>query len=1097
MKMNKYLAILICAIMITMTIGYVSAFEFDNIKDYDSSTKTITIKNSFLWMFDLGDVATITLETELIEYVGSGKDVKVAEFTINNYAEDYPKFLKKMELFDTKKGDKKITRDITYKYRVLTGTREIVNSWGCGVESPKDCKPNVESYNLNEYEWVEFDKEKDLPKGEITIGVFTEVIDGDRVEWIPELFGVEIDEWAIWTSGMSLDLTHYYNMDGFISSAGIGNLQAKTGTPIFNDSNCIFGDCVNIVASHNVQTNNQLVDFNLKHRNNSLNVWVYPMGNTDGVLFSSSPDNLWGIYHYAVGGTNGIINFAWGDGTCNDFNGGGIKFPVDELHMLTITNNGSDLLFYKDGVFGGNCQQVNDNAVMHLNIGEKHDLIWTWAGAVDELATWNRTITQSEITRLYNDGTGINYTATPFYEINITLNDQINGSVISTKNATLNCSASSIGDVMNLSLIIGNVINKTVTNTSTNDTLNIEEIENFPDGLANWTCKASSLQYEEIPFKLQYFTVDAESPVLDVLKPNVTFNYLDNQTILNWTVHDSTGLDLCWYEYSGTNVTTDCGTNETILNITSDVRFLTFYANDTTGKLSSEEISWNYLVYENSQTYIKDVLEGSAQTLIVNLTYNSSYYNFIGGELFHNNTANTGTRTGIGDEAIFTSIVDMPLVTAKTNISFYWNITLNHLADTFYAISETNNQTTDTISITNCSTNIAQIFNFTIRDEETQQSLEGAGNNTLLEVEILLYPKDSTTLIYNYSESFADKNSVAFCLSKNLTNSSYDIDLTVGFESDDRVREFYYVDKGTLNSSTIINSLTSKNISLYDLITADSTSFLFNFYDEDGLIRDDVIVHTFRKYIGEGVFHEVERSKQNEGGDTIVHLVEEDVIYYFAISQEGEVIYTSSPYTALCQTTPCEILLEASSGYPEFSGDWDLVDNGGYSITSDYETREVNLSYSLTSPSTMNLTIYEINSSGDVEPIGSAESTGVGGDLVVTIPISYDNKTFFASVYKNDIFLRSMYIDMEEDAGFHFGNTLSLFLGAIIILTLVLVAVANGEGAVVFAILGVLFTGVLGIVDYRATTGSSLLIYFIVLGAIILWKTNKRRRGGD
>jgi len=113
-----------------------------------------------------------------------------------------------------------------------------------------------------------------------------------------------------------------------------------------------------------------------------------------------------------------------------------------------------------------------------------------------------------------------------------------------------------------------------------------------------------------------------------------------------------------------------------------------------------------------------------------------------------------------------------------------------------------------------------------------------------------------------------------------------------------------------------------------DLLTADSTSFLFNYFDKDGLSVEDSVVHVFRKYIGEGSWREVERGKADINGDTIVHLVEEDVIYYFIISDAGEIVFTSKQYTALCQATPCTIQLEASGTSATFPTDWDLVDGG-------------------------------------------------------------------------------------------------------------------------------------------------------------------------
>jgi hypothetical protein len=333
------------------------------------------------------------------------------------------------------------------------------------------------------------------------------------------------------------------------------------------------------------------------------------------------------------------------------------------------------------------------------------------------------------------------------------------------------------------------------------------------------------------------------------------------------------------------------------------------------------------------------------------------------------------------------------------------------------------------------------------------------------------------------------------CIPDGLLNTtSYRIDFTAGFEEASRVHEFFYLDNGTLNSSNSFNDLTTKNVILRDLLSADSTSFLFQFFDSDGLAVDNAMVHVFRKYIGEGTFREVERAKQDENGDTVVHLVEEDVIYYFVISANGVTQYTSSTYTALCQTTPCEIQLEEGGGFQQFTNDWDLVDNGGYTLTALSSTRVVNLTYALDTPSKMNLTVYALDDDGAYSSVGSTQAQSTSGELLVTVPTVSGNTTFFASVYQDDTFLKSSWIDFEEDAGLYFGNTLSLFLGAIIILSLGLIAVAEGGAVILFLMLGMFVSMALGLVDYRTSTGLNILIYFIIAGGIILWKVTRRNR---
>jgi len=57
-------------------ISFTTALEFDNVKNYDEVTKTVTITNAFGFG---DDIATVKLNTPLINYVMRGEDRLVAE----------------------------------------------------------------------------------------------------------------------------------------------------------------------------------------------------------------------------------------------------------------------------------------------------------------------------------------------------------------------------------------------------------------------------------------------------------------------------------------------------------------------------------------------------------------------------------------------------------------------------------------------------------------------------------------------------------------------------------------------------------------------------------------------------------------------------------------------------------------------------------------------------------------------------------------------------------------------------------------------------------------------------------------------------------
>jgi hypothetical protein len=325
------------------------------------------------------------------------------------------------------------------------------------------------------------------------------------------------------------------------------------------------------------------------------------------------------------------------------------------------------------------------------------------------------------------------------------------------------------------------------------------------------------------------------------------------------------------------------------------------------------------------------------------------------------------------------------------------------------------------------------------------------------------------------------------CVPNEILNSStFKIDFTAGYNAGGHVQEFYYLDNGTLDNTNNFNSYTTHSINLHDLSSADSTTFLFAFTDVDGLEIDDAIIHTFRDYIGEGIFREVERSKQDDNGQTHVHLVEEDVIYYFMVTQYGNIIFTSNTYNAKCLATPCEISLSASPT----ETNWSIIDNEGgqYAVTSDKPTRIVTTTFSIDSSDLVNASVYKVIN-GNATLVNSTSVTSMSGSLDVAIPLAYGNATYFVAIYRNNSFIKSAWIDMTESGRNYFG-TMGAILGGLIVLSMMLMAVSEGAGFIIFTVFALVVVVIMQLVEL----GWMALISIICAGAIILWKLVTRRQ---
>ncbi len=131
--------------------------------------------------------------------------------------------------------------------------------------------------------WLLLTKKAFKQNEELTIGIFTEVQVGDYVEWIPTFFGVEIDEWAFWTEGLSANLVSYYT------------LNETTGTTAFDSLGLINFTLFNATLNQDGLIGKSVLKAGTLGANTSYisgptftkNVWIKRNGDYNGAIFSN------------------------------------------------------------------------------------------------------------------------------------------------------------------------------------------------------------------------------------------------------------------------------------------------------------------------------------------------------------------------------------------------------------------------------------------------------------------------------------------------------------------------------------------------------------------------------------------------------------------------------------------------------------------------------------------------------------------------------------------------------------------------------------------------------------------------------------------
>jgi len=211
----------------------------------------VTIYNTFLG-FKTSEVGKARLNTPLNVKVATGyqKGSRILNYGLY---EDYKNILKDLEFYDLKKGKEKINRNYDLKY--LTYEEVEVNDYkniiiGYSENGTAIYENTIIGTHLETREkWTKVTP-ADLKKNDmVTIGLFTDVQVGDKVEWIPTIFGKEVNEWAVWTNDININIVGYWDFEdatmedkvngqnatavgvtGSIVSGKIGNAVSFTGT---------------------------------------------------------------------------------------------------------------------------------------------------------------------------------------------------------------------------------------------------------------------------------------------------------------------------------------------------------------------------------------------------------------------------------------------------------------------------------------------------------------------------------------------------------------------------------------------------------------------------------------------------------------------------------------------------------------------------------------------------------------------------------------------------------------------------------------------------------------------------------------------------
>ena len=582
-----------------------------------------------------------------------------------------------------------------------------------------------------------------------------------------------------------------------------------------------------------------------------------------------------------------------------------------------------------------------------------------------------------------------------------------------------------------------------------------------------WSCLACDSDGECGYAENRTISRDVTAPVVSILYPTGTipYAYLGQNISLNYSVTDLGNLSVCWYNHNGTNITTPCNNNSTIILTTN--KNITIYANDSFNNVGSVFGNWDYTYFEYNQTYSATAYETSTESFYINITYNSSSYG-VTAILNYDGINHTAINIGSGDNGIFLATITIPLINVSANKTLFWYI--NGLAGASYT------QIVNPIILQLCNStyNISSL-NFTYYNEANLLPLNATANNTIIKATYDFWIGDgSIKKPYSYQNLTSTTNSFSFCISPPSLNMT--IDLTMEYGATD------FLDNSYELQNSVISNVT-RNITLYLLPINLGTKFIHTLRRGIDFIPN-TLVSIDKYFVGVGQWRNIGIRKTDNTG-RFVQFLELDKNYNYTVQNDNGSIIASIENTAICLTTPCEITLQIDTASSTVFSEMEayIAQNVIYSLTYNKTIKMVNLDFNdltgtahywrmwvykpyfgnETMDTICNITSYTVNGSM------ICNTTGYYGDIIARVYISRSPEVIVS-------FLTFLNEDRTEALG-----TSGLLACVLILLVIIFTASRSATGALIMIPFGLVILKFLGFLPLSWGTVVGIIVFLIII----------------
>lgn len=499
----KFIICIILGGVLLLASQSVSAWDWDNVKTFNPGGRygTITITNA-LGMGN--DIARYTLDANTEK---CDEDCYF-ELTIDLYSEDY--IFSNVDFYNlamTRNADVKEVNvllgevrpdNVTYYKNECKDEEKLTVN---GTVTTHECLRVVDHTAIEPVQhWNSFDNVS-YPAGTYRIRVEGKKKPLDKVEWVMSALGEEFTEWATWLpTDIGYGLMGYWKFDGNSSDTEY-YLNLTIGSVVTNFTNGKIQQAYNLSGGNVIPLQSNVssqLEYTQTGKNFSLAIWInttQTIGQYNTLLKFDTNAFLYTGHDECTGTTYDDVCLYLSDGTnaleCNA-NTSYINIKDGRWHYIVVTRNVAsyaECFIDNVNVGSGTWGSGTWGSTYTFTVGYQSATNW-YMGLLDEFGLWNRTLTATERTSLYNSGAGLAY---PFGAVSNTItinaNSPANNTNTTLNAVTFNCSASSTtAFIQNITLYFNNTLNSTYTGNASN--LSFESTKYMPDGTYTWYCRA-------------------------------------------------------------------------------------------------------------------------------------------------------------------------------------------------------------------------------------------------------------------------------------------------------------------------------------------------------------------------------------------------------------------------------------------------------------------------------------------------------------------------------------------------------------------------------------------------------------------------------